>query len=251
LRTLDLQRLVEGLRGLRIGTEIEIFERLPSTMDRARERLPSPGYLVFAEAQTEGRGTRGRVWESPRGEDLYFSFLTERMDEIPSPFAITLAVGLGMAEAVETLTGVEALVKWPNDVRLHDKKIAGILVESSGNLSEGVIVGIGLNVNRQHFPIELEDKASSLLRVTGRSFDREEVAIAVLRSIDTRMREFEERGPGGIVRALNERLALRHRKVRVGSAIGRIYGISGSGALMLESDGVITEVVAGTVEALD
>ena len=248
---LNVQTIKAGLSGLQIGSEIELFDQLPSTMDRARERLPSPGYLVLAEAQTEGRGKRGRVWESPRGEDLYFSFLTGPIDKSASPFAITLAVGLGIAEGAEALTGVEALVKWPNDVRLNERKIAGILVESNGDLAEGVIVGAGINVNRQRFPEELEGKASSLALEAGRRFHREEALIAMLRAVDARVREFIERGPGHIVRALNERLALLHQQVRVGDHIGRVYGVSGSGALMLEAGGVITEIVAGTLEPLD
>lgn len=247
---LDLEKIRSGLAGLRIGTEIDYVEELPSTMDRARERLPSPGYLIIAEAQTAGRGKRGAVWESPRGEDLYFSFLTGPLDQRASPFAITLAVGLGIAEAVEALTGVEALVKWPNDVRLKERKIAGILVESNGDFSEGVVVGVGLNVNRRTFPDELREKASSLALITERRFEREEVLLRLLQKVDARIREFEERGPGHIVRALNERLALLNQRVRIGELIGRVYGVSGSGALMIESDGVITEIVAGTVEPI-
>ena len=126
--------------------------------------------MVVAERQTAGRGRAGRSWDSPPGRSLYLSIVVRPPSEIV-PGILTTAVGLGVAEAIETLYGLSTRLKWPNDVMVGGRKVAGVLVESQ--LSRGQImaaaVGIGVNVAWSHeeFPETLRDRATSISQELG------------------------------------------------------------------------------------
>src|SRR4051794_14278733 len=137
-----------------------------STNDEAAAwaRAGAPhGALVIADAQTGGRGRLGRTWHSPPGENLYFS--TVLRPEIPPHRAppLTLAVGVALADAVRE-AGCDAQLKWPNDLLLDGKKVAGILTEmtTSGGRVEFVVIGIGVNLDARAFPAELDGRATSI-----------------------------------------------------------------------------------------
>ncbi len=124
------------------------------------------GALAVAERQVSGRGRRGRGWESPAGESIYMSILC-RPDFPPdrAPM-LTLVMGISVAQAVEKYTGLPAKIKWPNDVVVNGKKICGILTEMEMGLEtkeiQYLVIGVGINVNNEAFPEELQDKATSL-----------------------------------------------------------------------------------------
>ena len=122
------------------------------------------GTLVVANAQTAGRGRKGRVWQSPPGKNLYFSLLL-REGILPQKAAmLTLVMGLSVQEAITKHCGAETAIKWPNDIVLGDKKLAGILTEMhfDENSIPYVIIGTGVNIKPQDFPAELADKATYL-----------------------------------------------------------------------------------------
>ena len=129
------------------------------------------GQVLFAEEQTRGRGRLGRHWHSPRGVNLYFSVLLypPRLDitQFP-PFA--LVAGLAVAEAIHEATGLSAKVKWPNDVLIGRRKVAGLLTEALPGSPAGLVVGVGLNVNQDRFPPDLREIATSLALATGQVF---------------------------------------------------------------------------------
>ena len=132
------------------------------------------GLVLLAESQTSGRGRRGATWFSPAGEGLAFSILLR--PEAPKPFwsRLSLVAGLAVAEALERSIPM-AEIKWPNDVMVADKKIAGILVEAENDF---VIVGIGINVNTTSFPNELP--ATSLALEKGGQVERRKVLLDVI-----------------------------------------------------------------------
>jgi BirA family transcriptional regulator, biotin operon repressor / biotin---[acetyl-CoA-carboxylase] ligase len=248
MTTLDRDKLERALHGKRIGRPLVLLERTSSTMDVARERTSEPGTLVVADQQDAGRGSRGRVWASPPGTDLYFSFVFGPLEPTSSPGVLTLAVGLGVAEAISALAGKHALVKWPNDVLVDHAKISGILVESSGDLASGVVVGLGINVNRDSFARELAEGATSLHLVTGETFVREDVLVEVLAAVERWLERYERMGPAPVVEALDKRLAHRNERVRVGDVTGIVEGIARDGALLVRDGEHLSRVLAGRVE---
>ena len=152
-----------------IGREILVFEETDSTNDLARRAGDdgiAEGLVIFAESQRAGRGTQGRQWSSPPSQGLWFSVLlrpeavtVERWPEL------TFCAALAVAETAEYATGLPARIKWPNDVLLRDRKVAGILVECHHRQSPGfVVLGIGLNVLQRPEDFDPETPRSAPVR---------------------------------------------------------------------------------------
>ena len=208
-----------------------------STNDRVRELAAAGaphGTVVIAEEQTAGRGRQGRRWSAPAGRALTLSVLvrldTERMDMLP------LAVALAVCEACEDAVPVKCEVKWPNDVWIDGRKVAGILIEARPQ--EGwAAVGIGLNVDTaaQDFPDELRETATSLRIATGGAVNRE----AVLGALFDRLAEWvDELGnPGRVTAAFRERDALYGKTISFARdslrMSGEARGIDDDGALVV------------------
>lgn len=178
----------------RIGREIQVLPETTSTNDvaarLAREGAPE-GLVIFAERQTAGRGRMQRKWESVPGEGLYFSVLLRPKWHLADWARLTTWAGVAVARGLEAaLPGVQAQIKWPNDVYLCGKKAVGILAESApghGASTGWAVVGIGVNVNQTEFPEELRERATSLRLQTGDAaapLDRHAVAAAVLSQLD-------------------------------------------------------------------
>jgi BirA family biotin operon repressor/biotin-[acetyl-CoA-carboxylase] ligase len=248
-------RVNDALATRVLGRALEVKAATGSTMDDARlaaEHRPE-GFVVVADHQGAGRGSHGRVWESPPGTDLYFSAVVRPRVSLASLGALTLAMGVGLAEAADALLGRSvAQVKWPNDVWLSGKKSAGILVESraSGDTADFVVVGVGLNVNRRAFPPELAPHATSLALEAGRRWDRAEVLAAVLGSLERWYDRFLEQGAAPVVEAVESRLALRGRAVRCGGVEGRLEGLTLGGGLRIAGADGERVVVAGRLEPI-
>jgi BirA family transcriptional regulator, biotin operon repressor / biotin---[acetyl-CoA-carboxylase] ligase len=257
----DLSQLAKSLQTQRYGRSIEYKELTGSTNDDARNAAGPAGHVVVADAQTAGRGSRGRSWQSPPGTDLYLSIV----DRLPVALAelppLTLAVGLGVADAVDALllssSGARAQVKWPNDVLIQGRKCAGILVEASSGLPAGdcVVIGIGLNVNRGHFPVELTGNATSLALSAGDelspvALDRTLALRVLLTHVERRVDSFVRDGAAETVRALTPRLALLGQAARCDEQDGVVRGVADSGALLFETARGVDAVVAGRLTAL-
>jgi BirA family biotin operon repressor/biotin-[acetyl-CoA-carboxylase] ligase len=210
------------------------YGSVDSTM-RLAAALPF-GDVVVAEEQTEGQGRHGHSWHSERGAGLYCSFVLE-----PRPL-LTLALGLAAAEAI----GHGCDLRWPNDVMLGGKKVAGILVQL---VDEKAIAGIGINVNNTWFPPEIE--ATSLRLHTGREFDRDALLEALQGAIGTHIEI-----PAADVLRLFTRASsyVSGRRVVVhqpgGEVHGNTAGLNADGFLVLrKDDGTDTLIVAGGVRA--
>ncbi len=165
---------------------------LASTNDLAFEltpRLDPRGAAFIASAQTGGRGRFGREWSSPEG-NLYLSVSRPLGEEVEKAGIVSLLAGLALARAVEGQTGVKPDVKWPNDLQVKGKKLAGILVEARGELQ---VVGLGLNVNTtvDQLSPDVADIATTLLAETGRRFVIEELAAAFLSEFAALESKFE------------------------------------------------------------
>ncbi len=189
-----------------LGVEIVSLETCGSTNDEARAlvRRGAPGgTLVVAEEQTTGRGRAGRRWHSPRGPGLYFSLVLRPEAALRSPALLQAATAVGVAHGLMALTGRPADLRWPNDVLMRGRKVAGILVESVETAGPPALVaGIGLNVNhaREDFPVALAADATSLRMEAGRRFPRAAVLATVLGSLE----EWFERLRRGEATAIEE-----------------------------------------------
>ncbi|MDB4977474.1 MAG: Biotin-protein ligase [Myxococcaceae bacterium] len=264
----DLSRTAVSalLTTVQVGRSLALYESTESTNDDARNAAGAgcpDGHVVVADTQTRGRGSRGRVWSSPAGSDLYFS-LVARLSLPPISLPpLTLVVGLAVAEALDAVlpSSARALIKWPNDVWVDGKKLVGVLVESAsvGERLEPVVIGIGINVNRTSFPSDLDSALaspragfdvppSSLALELGGPVERSRVLSSVLNRLEQRLHQFAKEGPGDAVAAINQRLALRGERARCGDLVGEVAGVSSSGALMLRTDEAgLVECVAGTL----
>lgn len=248
-------RIAALLRTARYGRVLEVHEELDSTMDRARQLADAgaaDGTTVLADAQTRGRGSQGRVWRSPGGSDLYLSIVARPiLSPGWRPF-VSLAVGLGVAEAAERLSGgVRAEVKWPNDVRLRGKKCAGILVEArSVGERFDLVIGIGLDVNRREWDAELADVAISIAeaRADRAPVDRGEAFAVLLETVERSVDELVNFGPRAIVPRVDERLALRGEPVRCDDLRGVLEGIAASGGILVRNATGLHERIAGRLE---
>jgi BirA family biotin operon repressor/biotin-[acetyl-CoA-carboxylase] ligase len=174
-----------------IGRDIRVLEETSSTNDvaekLARDGVPE-GVVVFAESQTKGRGRLGRKWISPTHKGLWFSVLLRPNFHPQETTQLTVISATAVRRAIKTICGLHADIKWPNDILLGRKKVAGILTEMSAEMDRvrHVILGIGLDVNleRDEFPAELKNIATSLRAESGEKISRAELAVEILRELD-------------------------------------------------------------------
>jgi BirA family biotin operon repressor/biotin-[acetyl-CoA-carboxylase] ligase len=174
-----------------IGRDIHVFEQTTSTNDviekLARDGVRE-GVVVFAESQTRGRGRLGRKWVSPARKGLWFSILLRPQLRPQETTQLTVATATALRRAIHAETNLPVEIKWPNDILIGGKKVAGILTEMSAELDRvrHVIPGIGLDVNQDvdEFPPELRKIATSLKIEKGESFSRAALAAAILHELD-------------------------------------------------------------------
>jgi BirA family biotin operon repressor/biotin-[acetyl-CoA-carboxylase] ligase len=172
-----------------VGRDIQVFEQTTSTNDVA-EKLARDGVkegaVVFAESQTKGRGRLGRKWLSPTRKGLWFSVLLRPNLHPQETTQLTVISATALRRAIKTVAGLSAEIKWPNDLLLGGKKVAGILTEMSAEMDRvrHVILGIGVDVNQEEFPPELRKIATSLKIVSGGEISRAELAVEMLRELD-------------------------------------------------------------------
>lgn len=214
-----------------------IRETAGSTNDELRTlagKGAADGLVLLALRQTAGRGRRGAAWFSPAGESLAFSILVRPEEPKALWPRLALAAGLAVAEAIESF-GPPAGIKWPNDVWIGRRKVAGILVEAGPDFA---IVGIGININTLEFPPEVAEIASSLGIETGRQIPRAEVLAAVIRHFATRRPRIGRDFPD-LLDAVRQRCVLTGHPVTLttsnGPKAGTVEGIANGGELMLRT----------------
>ena len=218
----------------------------------ARSGAPH-GSVFVADEQTAGRGRRGHVWLAAPGENLLFSLLLRPKLELPQASALTLAIGLALRDVVKKRIGVDVALKWPNDLLVDGKKLAGVLVESQlqGDRLQAVVVGIGLNVASRQFPEEIAARATSLALLGATELAREPLLYGILEAISARLDAYQGSGVAGILGELNAADALRGKRVRIDDQIGVGRGLDDQGRLLLEDEtGAVHAVLSGTVELL-
>jgi BirA family biotin operon repressor/biotin-[acetyl-CoA-carboxylase] ligase len=241
-----------------IGRELHCFDEIGSTSDRAKELAAEGvehGAVVLADRQTAGRGRRGRAWISPPRRNVTFSVVL-RPDLPPSRAPeLTLVASVAVCDALRQ-AGVDAGIKWPNDLFASGKKIGGILTELAADPDrvQWVVVGVGVNVNAraEDFPPELRDQATSVALERGEPAPRALFAAACLTGLEEWLDRHAEHGFDEIRSAWRERNVTLGRWVVVRSDAGEVEGtaddLDPSGALLVRAaDGRVHRFVAGDV----
>ena len=201
--------------------------------------------VAVADHQSAGRGRRGRRWEAPPGTALHVSVALRPPPDRP-PQELTLVGALAAADAVELASDLFVQVKWPNDVMLNRRKVAGVL----GELRHGLVVlGIGINVNqtREELPPEPRQPAGSLRTITGREHDRDEILSSLLARLEHHYDGWLEGGLAALFADIGARDFLRGRRISVDGLHGTAVGIDRAGRLELEVDGERRFVESGEV----
>ena len=246
-----------------LAREVLYFETIGSTNDVAATLAATgahEGTVVIAEAQTSGRGRRGRSWFSPPGAGLYVSPLlsparagagAERATAL-----LTLAAGVALAEAVERATGLSPAIKWPNDLLVERRKLAGILAEGVASAStagvQAVVLGYGINVAPAAYPPELASRVTALELELGRGVDRALLCAESLASLAARYRDLIDGRFDAILDAWRAR-AFGSRGARVewdtpqGIRTVITEGIDAMGALLVRTGDGVERIVAGEV----
>lgn len=259
---LQLEALQNNFICQRLGVRIHHYLELDSTNTRARELADEgalEGEIVIAEQQSRGRGRLGRNWISPPFVNLYLSVvLRPRLPPAHAP-QITLMAAVALADTVTQFVSERPAIKWPNDILLHGKKLAGILTESSVSPERinYVILGIGVNVNFSHgvMPEAIRERATSLLECAGEPVSREAFLGRLIQCLDRCYGILGEAGFNRIARLWESYFSLRGKRVRVemgGEELaGVAQGIDNDGALIIKGEGgQFHRVFAGDVVPL-
>lgn len=212
---------------------IHHFAELDSTnrylLEEARNAAPD-GLVAVADVQTAGRGRLDRRWEAPPGSSMLVSVLLRSAE---NPARVVMAAGVALSRAVEQVAGIPARLKWPNDLVVGDRKLAGLLAERD---DDGLVVGAGCNVNWESFPPELATTATACNLEAGHPVDGEALLTAYLSELAAALAD-----PAGVLPAHRERLATLGRQVRVelpggASLEGVATAVADDGALVVRDD---------------
>ena len=249
-----LQAALDGLAARRpdLSFDVRWLDAVPSTMDVVAQAAASgvaAGYVVVADQQTAGRGRRGRTWCSPPGAGLYFSYLARPTRHLE---LVTLAAGVGVLGGIVAATGFRPQLKWPNDLLVGPRKLAGLLAEGAhlGSAEAAVTIGVGLNVEPAAYPPEVAQRATSLRDELGRAVSRDELLAAVLEQLADVLNRLEAGDVDGILQAW---------RAASPSAVGTLVswadagpehsgvteGIDDSGALLVRTPSGLERVIAG------
>ncbi|MBI4552958.1 MAG: biotin--[acetyl-CoA-carboxylase] ligase [Candidatus Latescibacteria bacterium] len=242
----DIPRLRRELQTSSFGRTVEYADRLTSTndwaLDLARQGAVE-GTVILADEQTAGRGRLGRAWDSAPGVGLWASLILRPPASTAFLPALTLCAACAVAAAIEDVAGVPAGLKWPNDVVIGGRKVAGLLAETKtlAGVEPPIILGIGINVNHdvEGFPPPLRAVATSLRIETGRVIPRQRVLQRLLERFEPLYAQFLQAGLTPFMPALVERSVLITRRVAItdGSRTltGTAVGLDEVGGLIIET----------------
>lgn len=257
LQLLDQQLIQSAVLG-DFYQRVEVMSSIDSTNRQLREwanQGAESGTVLLAEHQSGGRGRRGRAWVSPFACNLYASILW-RFADIPHGLGgLSLAIGVAVVEALESMGIHGVQLKWPNDLLYNERKLAGILLEMSGDPtgSGHLVIGVGINVAMpQHGTVdEITQPWTDLQQIHNDKICRNQLTISLLRQIGLMIEHYQQSGEQYWVARWNQLDAMRDRRVTLRSPSSENHGIAKgideSGALLLEQDDVIHRIHSGEV----
>ena len=234
------------------------YSEVSSTNDVAAtlaDRGEPEGTVVIADAQSAGRGRHGRTWASPPGAGLYMSIVMR-----PAPHAVTLltiAAGVAFADGIQAATGLHPQLKWPNDVYIGGRKLAGILAEAGTSTDGGchVVLGCGVNLMPAAYPSDVAARATSIESELGRPIDRGLLLVECLAALDLRYRELQSRASAAVIAQWRDRaVSTFGRRVEWDVAGVTRHGVAEdideTGALLVRDGAARARVISGEVRWL-
>lgn len=234
---------------------VTVLPVIDSTNQYLMERLSelTPGDACIAEYQHAGRGRRGRQWFSPFGANLYLSMFW-RLEQGPAAATgLSLVIGIVMAEVLQQLGAEQVRVKWPNDLYLHDRKLAGILVELTGKTGDAaqIVIGAGVNLVMRHVATDIVNQGWINLQEAGVSVDRNQLSVRFITALRSALTLFEQQGLAPFLSRWEKLDNFINRPVKLIIGDKEIFGISRGidqqGALLLEQDGEIKPWIGGEI----
>lgn len=251
-----IQLLDESFIQEQIDTgSIRVLPVINSTNQFLMDRLSnlSSGDACLAEYQQAGRGRRGRKWFSPFGANLYLSMYW-RLEQGPAAaIGLSLVIGIVMAEVLHELGANQVRVKWPNDLYLHDRKLAGILVELTGKTGDAaqIVIGAGINLAMRRVEEDVVNQGWINLQEAGINIDRNKLAVRLINELRQALSTFEQEGLASFLIRWERLDNFINRPVKLIIGEKEIFGISRGideqGALLLEQDGVIKPWIGGEI----
>lgn len=226
--------------------EVLYFDTIDSTNTKAQE-LAEKGYpsgtLVVADKQESGKGRRGRSWVSPSGTGIFMTLMIKPDINPNNASMLTLVAALAVAKAITSVTGEEAMIKWPNDIVVNGKKVCGILTEMNAQFDyiNNIVVGVGINVHNESFPEEISQMASSLMiEAGGKRFHRAQIIAETMLYFEQYYDTFlKTQDLSALVREYDELLVNRNKSVRVLDPKepfdGKAMGITPKGELIVDT----------------
>ncbi len=248
------------LKSREMGRNYHFLEQTDSTNRVARElaRQGAPeGTLTVAESQTRGRGRQGRSWFSPKGENLYFSLIIRPSISILEVPQITFLASVALTHVIRERLGLEALIKWPNDIYIRGKKVAGILVEmeSQDAIPRFLVVGVGLNVNTPPggFPPEISTRATSLMIEGGKGLLRAQILAWFMESLESWYQDLKKGHKEELLTYWRRYNYTLGRLVQLEDGReGWAVGITPQGSLLVRTlGGTLLSIGAGDVEVVE
>ena len=240
-----------------LGQEIHYFSEVDSTNNEAKKLAADgcpEGTIVVAETQVAGRGRLARGWYSPFGKGIWLSVVLRPPFGPMDAAKCTLMAAVGVNRAINAVTGVGCGIKWPNDILWNNRKVVGILTEMSAEMDviNYVVIGMGINVDIEHFPSELAPIAASLSVATGRSISRVKLLTAILSELENVYILVKKSGFAPVLAAWRKESITLGRQVDVRgfdrSFSGMAIDIDADGALLVKTpQGVVERVLAGDV----
>jgi BirA family biotin operon repressor/biotin-[acetyl-CoA-carboxylase] ligase len=231
------------------------YPQLTSTNDlaaRLAEQGAREGCVIIADAQIAGRGRLGRPWCSPRGAGLYVSVILRPASHVLP--LLTIAAGVALAEGIRISTGLHTVLKWPNDVSVSGRKLAGILTEARTDPSGGsfVILGFGINVRPSAYPPDVAARATSIEGELDRPIERGEVLTECLAALAHRYEDLDRRHTAAVLAAWRSyAMPMMGREVewtgRHGTERGFAHDVDETGALVVRCAYGMTRVISGEV----
>jgi len=240
----DQQWIQSQLRGEHIGREMMTYDSVDSTNNTAKRLVgesDKEGTVILADSQTQGKGRLGRAWYSEEKVGIYLSILLKPSLPPEQIAQITLVAGVALVEAINEFSRVRAYLKWPNDILLNGKKVAGILTENfQEKKHSGIILGIGINVNHSRFPVHLQHIATSMAMENGEIYERLPLITFLLNHMDQEYRSFLNEGISNIVSQwnLNSEMFGKHISLTQGTEtfIGTAMKLDEEGQLVILMD---------------
>lgn len=251
IQLLDKEKIIESLP----EGNITVLSVIDSTNQYLLDRISelTSGEACVAEYQHAGRGRRGRQWVSPFGANLYLSMFW-RLEQGPAAaMGLSLVIGIVMAEVLQQLGAADVRVKWPNDLYLRDRKLAGILVELTGKTGDAaqLVIGAGINLAMRESNSQAINQGWINLQEAGVVIDRNQLTAMLLTHLRQALRKFEIEGLAPFISRWNQLDNFKDREVKLLIGEQEIYGIArgidAQGGLLLEREGVISPFIGGEI----